>query len=159
MGVTQMKKLARAAIVAAATALTTAASASELIDATDPTEILNIARGFGSANLDKDSAGDPRITGRIDGYRYTLFFYGCTGGEKCTNLTFNAGWDLETFDLTRINDWNRERRYGRAYLDNEGDPIVEMDVNIEFGVSRTNFDDNFALWSSILKDFAEFVDP
>lgn len=154
-----MKHTALAAAVAAMIVCAPAASASELIDATDPTEILNLARGFGSANLDRDGDGDPRITGRIDGNRYTLLFYGCLNGEKCTNLTFNSGWDVETFDIIRINEWNRDRRYGRAYLDLEGDPIVEMDVNIEFGVSRRNFDDTFALWSSIVKDFASFVDP
>lgn len=152
--------LFRAAAVAAGLAVSAhAAAASDMIDATDPAEILNIARGFGSANLDKDGAGDPRITGRIDGYGYTVLFYGCVNGANCTNLTFNAGWDLESFDLSKVNDWNRERRYGRAYLDDEGDPIVEMDVNVEFGVSRRNFDDTYLLWSSILTDFAKFVDP
>lgn len=156
---TDMKNIAFATALAAAAALAPAAHASDLIDATDPTEILNIARGFGSANLDRDSDGDPRITGRIDGYRYSVFFYGCASGERCTNIAFNAGWITKDVDLDRINEWNRDRRYGRAYLDRDGDPVVEMDVNIEFGVSRMNFDDTFALWSSILKEFANYVDP
>ncbi|TVR10479.1 MAG: YbjN domain-containing protein [Salinarimonadaceae bacterium] len=136
-----------------------AASASELIDASDPAEILNIARGFGSANLDKDGDGDPLIVGRIDGYRYAVYFYGCVNGERCTSIAFYSVWILESFDSNRINEWNRDRRYARSYIDRDGDPAIQMDVNLDFGVSRLNFDDTFALWSSVLKEFASFVDP
>jgi hypothetical protein len=34
-----------------------------------------------------------------------------------------------------------------------------MDVNMEFGVSRRNFDDTFGVWSAILSSFAKYIDP
>jgi len=135
------------------------ASASELIDATDPEEIVNIARGYGAATLGTDNVGDPQVTGRIGGNAYTIFFYGCIDGRDCTNLQFSSGWISDDVDLAMINRWNREHRFSRAYLDDENDPIIEMDVNLEFGVSRRNFDDTFGVWSAILSSFASYVDP
>lgn len=135
------------------------ASASDLIDATDPEEIVNIARGYGAATLGTDNVGDPQVTGRIGGNAYTIFFYGCTDGRDCTNLQFSSGWISDDVDLAMINRWNREHRFSRAYLDDENDPIIEMDVNLEFGVSRRNFDDTFGVWSAILSSFANYVDP
>ena len=134
------------------------ASASELIDATDPDEIVNIARGYGAATLGVDGVGDPQITGRIAGNAYSIFFYGCTEGRNCTNLQFSSGWITDRVDMDRINAWNRRNRFARAYLDDEDDPIIEMDVNMEFGVTRRNFDDTFGVWSAVLSAFAEFIE-
>lgn len=135
------------------------ASSTDLIDATDPDEIVNIARGYGSATLGMDSVGDPQVTGRIEGNAYTIFFYGCTEGRDCTNLQFSSGWISDRVDIAMINAWNRGNRFARAYLDDEDDPIIEMDVNMEFGVSRRNFDDTFGVWSAVLSSFARYIDP
>ena len=63
-----------------------------LIDATMPDKILEIAKGFGTASLDKDNVGDPRITGRIDGQKYTIHFYGCLNGKDCDDIQFYTYW-------------------------------------------------------------------
>jgi len=137
----------------------TNATSSELLDATDPEAIVNIARGYGAATLGVDDVGDPKVSGRIDGNAYTIFFYGCTDGRECTNLQFSSGWISDRVNMDMINDWNRQNRFSRAYLDDEDDPIIEMDVNMEFGVSRRNFDDTFGVWSAVLSGFARYVDP
>lgn len=146
--------LAVSLVVGSATALET-----DLVDATDPDEIVNIARGYGSATLGMDNVGDPQVTGRIDGNAYTIFFYGCTEGRDCTNLQFSSGWISDRVDMAMINDWNRSNRFARAYLDDEDDPIIEMDLNMEFGISRRNFDDTFGVWSALLSSFARYIDP
>jgi hypothetical protein len=47
-------------------------------------------------------------------------YYGVTG----TSATLNS-----------MNEWNKNKRFGRAYLDNDGDPCVELDYDLEGGVS------------------------
>lgn len=133
------------------------AAAETLVDATDPEAILNVARGFGSASLETDDSGDPKIAGRIDGIRYSLYFYGCKAATNCQSLQFKAGWTGSSATLETVNDWNLARRYGSGYIDKEGDPVVKMDVNIEFGVSARNLDETFALWKSVLGAFADDV--
>ena len=52
------------------------ACADEIVSAQEQEAILNVAKGFGSASLDKDSDGDPMIVGRVEGTKYVIFFYG-----------------------------------------------------------------------------------
>jgi hypothetical protein len=134
-----------------------AANASDLIDATDPNAILNIAKGFGSATLEKDSGGDPKIAGRIEGVKYGIYFYGCEAGKSCTDIQFAAGWSDVKVSLEKINEWNRGKRFGKAYLDKVNDPMLELSVNINHGVSVKNLEDSFEWWKAIVNGFQQEV--
>ncbi len=132
--------------------------AQTLIEASDVDAIANIARGYGSATVQVDSIGDPQIVGRIDGVQYTVNFYGCTNGQNCTTLQFRAAWTNPggvTFD--DMNRWNQDKRFGKAYLDQDNDPIIEWDVNLFGGVSTRNLDDTFDWWKLVLDNFATDV--
>ncbi len=53
--------------------------------------IFKIAQGYGTAELSKDSVGDPMISGRMAGINYVIFFYGCNdAGKECSSLQFRA---------------------------------------------------------------------
>ncbi len=133
------------------------ACAADIVDATDPSAILNVAKGFGSATLETDSAGDPKISGRIDGVKYGIYFYGCNAGKACTDIQLAAGWSDVKVTLDKINEWNRTKRYGKAYLDKENDPMLELSVNINHGVSVKNLEDTFEWWKAIVDGFQEEV--
>lgn len=49
--------------------------------------------------------------------------------------------------LTKVNEWNKSKRFGRAYIDAEGDPCVELDYDLEGGVS----DDSIKVWFDTVK--------
>ena len=38
------------------------------------------------------------------------------------------------------------KRFAKAYLDDQNDPVIEMDVNLQGGVSRKNLEETFDLW-------------
>ena len=97
------------------------------------------------------------ISGRIQGVSYRVFFYGCTENRDCRNIQFYAGWDTEGITADRLNQWNRDKRFGSAYLDAENDPILEMDVKIDYGVTRKNLEDTFDWWRVILGEFTKEV--
>jgi Putative bacterial sensory transduction regulator len=127
-------------------------SNSQLIDATDPNKILEIARSYGDVELKKDSDGDPLIIGTMDGMKYAILFYGCKSGKDCDDIQFAAAWSTK-IPMDKINTWNRTKRYGRAYIDSDGDPGLKMIVNIDYGVSKENLKDTFNWWKRILTDF------
>ncbi|MBU2977103.1 YbjN domain-containing protein [Alteromonas sp. C1M14] len=129
------------------------AHAADLITAEDPYEILNIAKGFGSANLKKDSSGDPMITGRIDGNKYGIFFYGCSDGRNCDEIQFVAAWSGVDASLSDVNEYNRLRKFGKAYLDSDGDPNLDMIINMDYGITVETLEDNFDWWTKIIKTF------
>jgi len=129
------------------------AQAQSLIDASNPQGILNIARGYGSADLTTDSTGDPKITGRTEGIAYSVWFYGCSDGRNCKSIQFSSGWVSDRVSLRDVNRWNKTKRFGKAYLDDDDDPILEMNVTLDGGVSRSNLDDAFDWWKVVLVAF------
>jgi Putative bacterial sensory transduction regulator len=131
------------------------ATAQDLVAADNPAKILEIARGFGSAELEADSEGAPLIRARISGTRYSVFFFGCEDGKDCTSIQF---WTYATAPkdaLKAVNDWNRDRRFGKAYIDADGDVAIEMDVNLWGGVTPKNLDDTFDWWRIVLERAGE----
>lgn len=130
---------------------------SGMIDATSPEKILNLARGYGSATLETDSSNDPFITGRIDGIKYGIYFYGCTNNKDCDDIQFTATWSSDRVSMSDINGWNSSKRYGKAYLDSDNDPALIMTVNLDYGVSYKNLDDSFMWWSRTVKSFRDTI--
>ncbi len=134
------------------------AMAQELIDGTNVDEVANIARGFGSVTMDKSSNGDPVIEGKIEGVSYYLFFRNCADDNtQCEDLNFYAGFLDNKQTMEAINAWNRDKRFGKAYLDSDLDAVIEYDVNLEHGISRENLDSTFQVWSLILKQYADYI--
>lgn len=129
----------------------------DIVDATNPETVRDIASGYGSATLDTDNTGDPMIVGRLDGTKYGIYFYGCKEGKKCRSVQFSAGWAGSKVTLEQLDEWNRTTRFGKAYLDKDGDPRLEMDVNLDGGVTRKNFDDWVDWWKVSLKGFKSKV--
>lgn len=129
--------------------------AHESVITAEPEVILNYARGFGGARLSEDAEGDPMIDGRIEGTRYLILFYGCEDGANCTEIQLTAGWTGSDLSLEDVNAWNREYRFAKAYIDDEGDPILEMNLNLEHGVSPNNLDSSFEWWATMLKGFTD----
>lgn len=103
--------------------------------------------------------GTPELHSRVDGLQFRILFYACDP-RPCETIQFTTGFDLERrMPAARINDWNRERRFGKAFVDAEGDPFVEMDVNMYGdGVGRRNFEDTLDIWRQVLNDFRGYID-
>lgn len=153
-----MHRTALTVIVASALAVLSApAFAQELLDGGDVEAILEIAKAHGEAVLEAQTDGNPRISGRIDGLGYQLFFMNCTDGKACEDLNFYAGFANLKPTVDAINDWNRNKRFGNAYLDSDLDAVIEFDVNLEFGVARDNLDAAFGLWELLLQQYAEHI--
>ncbi|WP_240307567.1 YbjN domain-containing protein [Thermus caldifontis] len=58
----------------------------------------------------------------------------CEGG-RCNLLILSAGFSRKV-TLERINQWNRDYRQSRAYLDRDGNPWVEWELDLTEGVTR-----------------------
>lgn len=136
-------------------AASTVANAQQLVDGSDPEQLENLIRGFGSAVLETDDVGDPMIVGRMEGTRFVVLFYGCDdAGSNCDSVQFRAAWSTSgEISLDAINAWNRDKRFGKAYIDDENDPVIEMDVNLDSGVTRRSFEDSIDWWQVVLADF------
>jgi len=137
--------------------LAAGAQAQETLDGSDVDAILELARGHGEAELQKQQNGDPKILGKVGGIQYAVYFMNCSKNKNCEDLNFYAGFlDLKP-SLEVINDWNREKRFGKAYLDADKDAVIEMDLNLEHGVSSDNLDAAFSVWELVVDQYTQHI--
>jgi hypothetical protein len=132
----------------------------DLIDASNPQAIVSLLQQAGyRAALGQDNNGDPKIDSSAAGVDYSIYFYGCRNGTNCQTLNFSSGFDLERgTSFQAMNDWNSAQFFGYAYLDNESDPFLNMDINMAFGISPDSFIDSLAIWEQLLSDFQTHID-
>ncbi len=137
-----------------------AAAAQSQVDASDANALANLLKAEGyQIDITTDKVGDPLLKGKLDGTNYDIFFYDCTNNANCRTIQFQVGYDMTNgMSLQRANQWNSDMRYATVHLDNEMDPFLQMDLNIDYGVSAENFVDNFKMWSNVLGQFEDFID-
>lgn len=143
-----------------ATACWTLPAQAQMVKAQDVQSIVRALEvgGYG-AKVSKDSEGDPMITSTVSGSEFQIFFYNCQNHENCATVQFHSGYDMDgSTQLSLINTWNREQRFGRAYLDAENDPIIEMDIDLDDGgLSQQLFIDNVEFWDSVVALFEKQI--
>ncbi len=147
--------------LAAATMLGLGAAQAQVIDKggmTGPEAAAWLQKAGYKAELTKDEGGDPLIDSAADGHAFKVYFYDCKEG-RCGALQFSAGFDRkEPLALEKANEWNRKNRYLKVYLDDDGDPYVQYDVNVNAGRTVSGLDDDFGVWTSMLGEFTTFID-
>lgn len=152
------KSFAAAALVLSALAPSTATAG--MIAAKNPASVSALLKSKGyRAQIEKDDSGT-RIRSADSGRNFTIFFMSCDDKEQnCTTIQFYAGFsDLKNIELSKINEWNKTRRFARAYIDNEGDPVIEMDVDLDFnGIPEENFMANVDIFTDSLSTYATFL--
>ena len=147
-------------LVAAAALSAVPAGAAAMVRAQDPQSIVAAMQEAGyTAKLGVDKVGDPMITSGYSGTTFQVLFYNCTNHKDCATIQFHSGYDLkEKVSLEAVNEWNRTQRFGRAFLDKDNDPILEMDLDLDDGgVSPALFVDNLEFWTSVLPKFEQRI--
>jgi hypothetical protein len=146
--------------VAALAGVSSTAALADNVRAQNPQSLVDALQAGGyAAKLGADKVGDPMITSGVSGTTFQIFFYNCTDHKECATVTFHSGYDLTSQpSLELMNEWNRAQRFGRAYLDKENDPILEMDVDLDDGgVAPLLFIDNIEFWTSVLGKFEQHI--
>ena len=154
--------MAQAALTtAAALTLFAAPAHAELVNAKAPATIQTIVESQGwPATLVTKDGEDPYIESNRNGLKFLVLFMNCNDAHKdCKTLQYYMGFsDAKDVSLDRLNEWNKTKRFARAYRDDDGDPVLEMDVDVDFaGIPRENIGETFNTWASLMDSFREFV--
>lgn len=91
-------------------------------------QIKAIMEGEGYAVSTNDSG---KVVWKIDGNKAAMLV-----GSDGTSLQFYAGFSGGGSSLAKVNKWNKDKRYSRSYIDDEGDPVLELDLDLTGGVTR-----------------------
>ena len=126
----------------------------------DPKSLTAVMQAAGyTALLGKDNTGDPMITSAAAGSKFVVLFYNCTNHTACSTIQFQTAWSTTNKpSLAAVNNWNHGNRFGRGYIDEEGDPGLMMDVNLDKGgIPPALFRDNLEVWATVLGNFKKAV--
>ena len=86
-----------------------------------------------------------------------IYFYECAKTPRCRSIQFTAGFAGSPIGDARVAEWNRTKRFGRAYLDKDGDPWVEMDVDAERGMTTEGLANQFDRWNAVMGSFMRYI--
>ena len=106
--------------------------------------------------VNKDANGDPMIDSSFKGTKFGVYFYDCKKQTRCGSIQFAAGYSGAAATPARIADWNRGKRFGRAYLDG-GSAWVEMDADMERGATTEALANNLERWLEVMPQFATHI--
>ena len=147
-------------LAATAFAVSTPAQA-ELVSSRSPEAIAGIIRGMGMpAKIIKKPGENPYIESNYNTLKYLVFFMTCDeGGTNCKTVQYYLGFsDAKDASLEKLNAWNRDHRFARAYRDNEGDPVLEMDLDLDFnGLPRENIVESLRTWQSLMDQYQTYL--
>ena len=128
----------------------------QMVEAVSGEEMAAIMRDGGfSPELTTDSQGDPLIRFKVEGFRSRVLFYGVERG-KSASLQFAAGFE-HPLPVEAVNEWNRTKRFGKVYLDPDGDPFIEFDLDLYGGVSAAHIEQAVSRWRSVLLRFTALL--
>jgi hypothetical protein len=147
-------KIFAAAAMAWAVAVASPAMAQN-VEARDPAgvEAALTAAGY-PGKVETGSSGSPIIKVKTDSLSFLVSFTGCKENKNCTSVAFFTAFASPIKPtLQAVNNWNSNKRFGRVYTDNEGDPVIQMDLDLDDGgMSRGLFIDNVEWFTVVAND-------
>jgi hypothetical protein len=107
----------------------------------------------------KASDGTPKIISKAGGYTFAVYFFGVAEDGRARSIQFCLGLDMEDgISLDDVNEWNAGYRFARVYRDEENDPIMEYDIDVERGCTKEALENAVERWVALIDTFDEFLD-
>ncbi len=115
------------------------------------------AKGL-STEITSDKDGDPLIKSIYESTKFSVYFYECGSKQRCKSIQFAAGFSVDgALSASKVAEWNRRKRFGRVYLDNDSDPWIEMDMDLEHGATTEALTNNLDRWQLVIHEFRKFI--
>jgi hypothetical protein len=97
--------------------------------------------------------GKRHIESWSQGTLFNIFTPGCQSG-RCASLELVFAFSSKgKFDVSRLNEWNSDVPWGKAYSDTVNDPCLDMDIALSPGATFELLNDQFGTWNNILNNF------
>lgn len=109
------------------------AATDQAVDAITVDELIDLMTDEGYA-VELHEAGF--VQWKIEGYRCQVFV-----AENSEAVQFHISFGDGNATLKKINLWNATKRFSRTYLDDDGDPHLELDLDLAGGVTEGRIKD------------------
>ena len=155
---------ASALVALAFSVLTASSAAAQLMDPATPEQIAAELRasGFPAEVHPPTNSSGPGITSRVaEGVDFDISFDACSDdGKRCQVMVFSAGFQFQDPDKrpskADLNRWNLNE-FGKAVANSNGDPWLDLEVNLVGGITKTNLIDTMKWWHGLVDDFAAHI--
>jgi hypothetical protein len=118
----------------------------------DSAQMKSILESLGYSDVIIDSHDD--IVLKMSGYNVTVFLR----GGNYTRVTYKASFTgYQQATLQRVNNWNRTKLFTKTYLTDGGSVVLELDVDLDGGVTVARIKDSAKTFDSSLRAFAREV--
>lgn len=149
-------KLAAAAVISVPSLVS-----AEMLVATDPDTLVEFFVEEG-ADVERtvDNAGDPKLKIEYYGSDFVLYFYDCNDNADCKSIQFFSGYKTEgSVRKSKVNEWNADNRFARAYISESGSARIEHDLYLgKNGIDADDFAALVSKWTSAEGEFEDFID-
>ncbi|GAC1400590.1 MAG: YbjN domain-containing protein [Pyrinomonadaceae bacterium] len=98
-------------------------TAPEVVTSVSESKMQGILQDIG---IDSSKLKENTFKFKFDDYPVILF-------NKERNMQLYAGFKAKA-SIEKVNEWNKTHRFSRAYIDGEGDPVIEADLDFDGGV-------------------------
>jgi hypothetical protein len=132
------------ALGAAALAVAAGPAAAQTVDAARPQSVVAAMQSAGyRATLETTKSGKPVIRSAANGSDFSVMFDDCNEqNSACKSLAFVAWYKAKPgWTIQRLNQWNDEKKFLRAYIDKDGDLATDYWVTTVGGLPDANFKD------------------
>ncbi|HEU0311219.1 MAG TPA: YbjN domain-containing protein [Sphingomicrobium sp.] len=106
--------------------------------------------------------GSPYIESAANGAKFYIYLQNCKEDKDCQDLMFRSSYDLnkdKPVTIDTINLFNADNRWARAYLNKDGEPVIEYDVLFtDQKVDEKMFGEAIAIWVDVLGTFHKAID-
>ena len=141
--------------VALCTALPSTGRAQEVMKEVSPEQMTRILTAMGLEATEAPGAKEGEqapLLLELGGYRALLFLLNDnTDGQLY--VVFKGKVKTE-----QMNEWNRDHRFARAYRDDDGDAVLEADLDFAGGVTEEAIKAWVRLFRDMTMDYAKYVD-
>ena len=129
----------------------TPASAAEVIETISAQRVVELLgqAGFTGAEIDADQD----VLVNMQGYRVLIL----VGSYQGKNLSMKFALAGTQANHQTVNQFDLEKRFGRAYLDSDGDPVLESDLDLEGGVTEARVLDYFRTFNQLMVHFLRAI--
>jgi hypothetical protein len=135
-------------------------ASSVLIEKTSLQGALAILTSAGmTGGIERNPDGSRFVVGKMDQGPFQMLPVECERpGDNCGAIRLYLGFSMrEKPSVQRINQYNSRTKDVRAYLDEEGDPAIEMDIALGGGVSAAYLTRRMAAWRTAVEGYRAFL--
>ena len=86
-----------------------------------------------------EKSEDGFVKWKVEGLKTVMFV-----AKDSKSIQFYASFTDGNATLKKVNEWNKNKKYSRSYLNDDGEPCLELDLDLEGGVTEARIIDFLA---------------